>query len=144
MGYESKLYIVKEYEPYIEGELGCGDLVAVFDLSKMGYEKYNGKSFSGLFNQERTCKIYAVDSEIGVPDKCYRCKTYEKRDTLITRDCYGANVKKADMNELIAWLQEMLKDEFYWRAKVLLETLLEIKKCEPENGASVSVYHYGY
>ena len=124
MGYESKIYVVQEYEPIFGTErLGYGDIIAVFDLCKMGYELYNGKSFRDLFNQKRTCEFYADDG-----------------NTIIEEDCYGDEIEKADNAEVIAWLKEMTKGTDWYRAKLFYKFLLEIEK----SGAAYSLYHYGY
>ena len=123
MGYESKVYIVQEYEPLIISELAYGSKLAMFDLCKMGYESYNRKTFSELFNQERTCQFYADDFE-----------------TSIEYDMYGDPVQKADNKELIKWLRKFCKENPYWRAKALLSCLESLEK----SGEAYSVYHFGY
>ena len=124
MGYESKIYVVQEHGPY--GNSGClayGQKIAVFDLCKMGYAVYNGKSFRQLFNQERTCEFYSDDG-----------------NTIIKEDCYGDEIQKANPKEVISWLRKMLKDDYYWRAEIFYKFLLAIEK----TGNSYSIYHYGY
>ena len=123
MGYESKIYVVEEYEPVFDGRLGYGDIIATFDLCKMGYDIYNGKSFRQLFNQDRTCDFYADDG-----------------NTIIKEDCYGDEIQKADPEEVIAWLKQMTKDNSWYRAKVFYKFLLELEK----TGVGYSLYHYGY
>lgn len=123
MGYESKIYVVEEYEPYMDGKLGYGDVIAVFDLCKMGWEFHNGKTFRDLFNQPRTCDFYADDG-----------------NTIIKEDCYGDEIEKADNAEVVAWLKAMTRGETWWRAKVFYKFLLEMEK----TGMQYSLYHYGY
>ena len=123
MGYESKIYVVREVGPSFGDGLAWGDKIAIFDLAKMGYEIYNGKSFRQLFNQDRTCDIYADDG-----------------NSIIKEDCYGDELQKADPKELIAWLKQMTKDDPYWRANLLYKFLLELDK----TGEAYSLYHYGY
>lgn len=123
MGYESKIYVVQEYDPLFEGRLGYGDIIATFDLCKMGYEIYNGKSFQQLFNQDRTCDFYADDG-----------------NTIIKEDCYGDEIQKADPKEVIAWLKQMTEENSWYRAKLFYKFLLELEK----TGADYSLYHYGY
>lgn len=123
MGYESKIYVVQEWEPLADGKLGYGDVIAVFDLCKMGYDIYNGKSFRQLFNQARTCDFYADDG-----------------NTIIKEDCYGDEIEKADNAEVIAWMKEMTRGTDWYRAKLFYKFLLEIEK----SGAAYSLYHYGY
>lgn len=122
MGYESRVYIVQEHDPWIKGELAYGHKLAMFDLCKMGYEPINGKRFWELFNQERTCYFYSDD------------------DTQIVDDYYGDPIQKADNKELIRWLRKALKAEPYWRAKALLSCLESLEK----SGEAYSVYHFGY
>ena len=140
MGYESKVYIVQEWESCVPDRKAYGDLIAVFDLSKMGYEIHNKKSFRDLFYLDRTCDIYSVDGRVNVPEECWKCKIKEKESEIITEDCYGDPIEKADNAELIAWLEESLKKDYYWRAEALLECL----KTLYARGIDFSVYHFGY
>ena len=125
MGYESKVYIVQEYPKYYEDEkLPYGSVIAMFDLCKMGYSEYHGRAFRELFNHERTCEFYADDF-----------------DTVITEDYYGDEVTKAEDNKaVVKWMKAYIKDNDWYRAKVVLDTLLSLEK----NNVEYSLYHFGY
>ena len=123
MGYESKIYVVQEYEPFKEGIKPYGEVIAMFDLCKMGWDIYYRKSFRDLFNQERTCDFYSDDG-----------------NTVIEEDCYGDEIQKADPKEVIKWLRAFIKDSDYWRANLFYKFLLEMEK----SGNGYSLYHYGY
>lgn len=123
MGYESKIYVVQEYEPTIKGKLPYGEVLATFDLCKMNYEVYNGCTFRGLFVEPRSCDFYADDM-----------------NTVIKEDCYGDKVEKADMEAVLNWLNKFCANEDWWRARVFRDYLLLLK----HEGISPSIYHYGY
>ena len=121
MGYESRVYIVEEWKT--KGKMGRGEVIAVLDLYKMGWDTYNGKTFRELFNQKRTCDFYDINS-----------------DKFVKSDGYGAEIKKADPSELIAWLVEFSKHDDYWRARMILAVLKQLEDAKQE----YSVYHYGH
>ena len=123
MGYESKIYAVVEHSWDDSGRMAYGDLVAVFDLCKMGYDIYNGKYFRELFDQDLTCDIYADDG-----------------NTIIKEDCYGDKLQKADFCEVLRWICKFCKENDYWRANAFKDFLLS---CESQNHY-LSLYHYGY
>ena len=123
MGYESRVYVIEESPYRGVGELPWGDVIAMFDLCKMNYDLYYGKSFPSLFNKERTCEFYADDG-----------------NTLITEDYYGEEVKKADSEEVIKWLKAYFKNGNEWyRAKAFYATLLSLEK----EDVAYSLYHFG-
>ena len=135
MGYECKVYIVTEWPVYHEDKMAWGDILAVFDLSKMGYDKHNGKRFDELFKKKMTCEIYPMhDGCRTVVDSCV-CD-----GMCLKEDACGDEIKKANMDELIAWLEEFCKHNDWWKAKVLLDTLRSIKGIN----AKCSAYLYGY
>lgn len=125
MGYESKVYIVQESTSgYVDHDgLVWGDVVAMFDLCRMGWESYYGKTFSQLFDQERTCYFYSDDG-----------------NTQIVDDKYGDPIQKADKKEVIKWLRKFCKENEWYRAKLLLSCLETLEK----SGEAYSVYHFGY
>ena len=125
MGYESKIYVIQEHGiPHNDEGLPYGEVLAMFDLCKMGYELYNGCSFRDLFSEERTCFFYGDDG-----------------NTIIKEDCYGSPIEKARNNlEVIEWLKAMLKDEHYGRAKAFKKYLDALEK----EGMEYSLYHFGY
>lgn len=48
MGYESRIFFV-ERKTCFDGRVIIGSEISRFDLSKMGYYQYNGKSFREIF-----------------------------------------------------------------------------------------------
>ena len=127
MGYESKIYIVQESPYHATNELPYGDVIAMFDLRKVGYNICYGKTFPSLFDEERTCIFYADDG-----------------NTELTEDCYGDEITKADNHEVIRWLKADIKgrgvENAWHRENILLDTLLSLEK----NNVEYSLYHFGY
>jgi hypothetical protein len=109
------------------GRLAYGNKIAVFNLCKMSYDRIDGKCFSDLFTEERTCDIYADDG-----------------DTVIEEDCYGDSIKKPKDNSLVLkWLEKhrkMSKDDLWYREIVFRDFLKSLEK----NNVEYSLYHYGY
>lgn len=134
MGYESRVYIVVEWP--LDQSLAWGDVLATFDLSKMGCFTYKGKMFRELFNKTRTCYFYdfEYDADASRGEKDYYV------NTIMTEDRYGDEIKKADIHEVIDWMDHFLKEDDYWRAKVFRDTLVSLVKAN----AVCSVYHFGY
>lgn len=122
MGYESKVYIVQESKHQRADRLPWGDVIAMFDLCKMNYWDYYGRSFPLLFDQERTCEFYADDG-----------------NTIITKDNYGDSITKANNATVIKWMKRFVKENDWYRANALLATLLALEK----NNVEYSLYHYG-
>lgn len=118
MGYESKIYIVKKSEYFAYNEV-----IATFDLCKMGYERYGGKTFRDLFTLPLDGDMYGDDGE-----------------TLITEDCYGDPVEGAELSDVLKWLRKFNRDDDYWRAKVFQKLLEQFAKHDD----TLYCYHYGY
>lgn len=118
MGYESRIYIAKrcEYFAYYE-------VIAEFDLCKMGYDMYNGKTFRNLFTLPLEGDMYMDDG-----------------NTLITEDCYGDAVEGAELTDVLDWLNEFNRHNDYWRAKVFADLLHTLNKYDTD----LILYHYGY
>lgn len=118
MGYESKIYITRksEYSDWHE-------VIATFDLCKMGWDKIDGLSFRDLFT-EPVGTMYADDG-----------------DTEIRQDIYGDAVEGAPINKVIHWMYKWLKVNDYYRARVFYTLLKSIAK---ELGGDLWCYHYGY
>ena len=127
MGYESKLYIKRrsEFDTPKGTKIVLADDVMIFDLSKMGYEKVNGKTFHQIFTREID---YPLFSENGTP---------------IYIDCYGEHCKAATIKEVVGWLVQSKTISEYWRAEALVPVLLSIDNCFDGNG-ELEVVHYGY
>lgn len=130
MGYESKVYVVKEYDSEyctVHNRLPYGDIIAIFNLCKMSYDLICGKSFKDLFTEERTCDFYADDG-----------------DTVIEEDCYGSAIKKAkDNSDVLDWLKkhcERHKNDPWYREKAFRDFLKSLEKQQ----VTYSLYHFGY
>lgn len=117
MGYESRLYIVKECKA-----ISYAEVIARFDCSKMGY----GNGWRELFDNPFDCKMYAEDG-----------------NTLIEKDCYGEKLKTADFPTVIAWLENEIEKESYRRLKPLLGLLKGFDLSEWTDG-EMRIVHYGY
>lgn len=130
MGYESKLYVVQEFnnghpmENYDTGEIyktedgtpkHWAQVIATFDLCKCGY-------LVDIFSDEAACLFYADDG-----------------DTLITEDGYGKPLRSAPICKVIRWLEKNHDD--WWRMQMAYESLKALAKF---GGVGLKVYHYGY
>lgn len=118
MGYESKIYIVKKSEYFAYNEV-----IATFDLCKMGWDMYNGVTFRNLFTLPLNGDMYMDDG-----------------NTLITEDCYGDAVEGAKLSDVLEWITQFNKHDNYWRAKVFEQLLKSFKRY----GDDLYCYHYGY
>ena len=125
MGYESRIYVV---EPLSDK---YGNVIAMFDLCKMGYDLIRGKSFPDLFKIEQY-ENFSFYSDDG--------------NTPIKKDPYGDTVKKAASNiEVIEWLNTYIRIEggaenAWWRAVVFRDFLKSLERHE----MCYELYHYGY
>ena len=109
MGYESKIFFV-ERKVYSGDRVinVIGSEISRFDLSKMGYYEYNGKSFRKIFTQE-------IDFDLDINN------SYGE-DARI--DSYGEHCKWATVEDVIAWLEMYCANVNYRRAENLLSYLL--------------------
>ena len=118
MGYESKIYVTRKSE-YSD----WNEVIATFDLCKMGYDLIDGKPFRQLFNEPLGC-LYGDDG-----------------NTKLCEDCYGDAIEGAPIENVADWIGKWLKVNDYWRARVFHKLLNElIKDCDGE----LWCYHYGY
>lgn len=115
MGYECKVYVVDAVDER------WADTVAVFDLCKIG-EK-NLTSYRNLFTKEVGYKIFIDDN------------------TAVNEDRYGAPLKSASVEDVVAWLTEVVKVYKYRRFRPLLGLLKGFKK---KDWPDLEVVHYGY
>lgn len=97
MGYESRLYIVKENKT-----VNYAEVIARFDCSKMRCN--NG--WRELFKKPLESKMYADDG-----------------NTLIEEDNYGEKLKSAEFQSVIAWIEKEVQKSDYRRLKPLLSLL---------------------
>lgn len=116
MGYESRLYIVKENKM-----VNYAEIIARFDCSKMGYD--NG--WRELFNKPLESKMYAEDG-----------------NTLIEKDYYGEKLTKADFPTVIAWLEKEVEKDDCRRLKPLLSLLEGFDLSQWQDG-EMQIVHYG-
>ena len=135
MGYESKIVVIDRREHEATGKHPAwvyGSEIARFDLSKMGYERVDGKEFREVFSAPIDFDLYVAndDGEIH-PDEYWR------------EDCYGEHCKMASVDDVLQWLEksEVLKE--YRRAKLFYDFLRVLKEHENEYQQIVLV-HYGY
>lgn len=132
MGYESRIYVVRtdiydkwDGKPY-------GNKIAIFDLSNMGSEKYNGVKFTELFDKVNDCSIYADDG-----------------NTEIVEDNYGHELfYTTDIEKVISWLEASEADDSYRRAELFLNFLKvlnqQIKLGKWDVFNNIRLVHYGY
>lgn len=118
MGYESRLYIVDEYDFKIPSDNGkvYAQVIGMIDLCKC-------YPIAEIFTNEANGYIYADDG-----------------NTKIEEDMYGSPLSVASLDEVIEKLKEIVKDTDYRRAKIALGFLKAVQKSMP----NCVVYHYGY
>ncbi len=131
MGYESRIYIVEreEHKNWV-----YGSKIAQFDLCKMGYYMFDGKSFKDLFNKE-----IDFDLNINVENKdCYNPEDYRI-------DAYGEHCKYTNIDVVIYWLEIYTKEVNYRRAELFLNFLYTLKE-QIKKGmwGEICIVHYGY
>lgn len=131
MGYESKIIIGKRKE--LPNGYVWFDDVAQFDLSKMGYEYVENRTFHETFRTPIDFNIYLNNYD---PDKEYP-------DSFFREDMYGKQCKYTETENVLRWLEKSETAKEYWRAELLLMFLRELKEKEPEWGTFCAV-HYGY
>ena len=119
MGYESRLYIVEKSEfDYEEVGKRFAEVIAI----------YNASCFPAIADRLRQAE----------KTDCY---IYDGNE-MILKDCYGKELREADLPFVIDILEEELsKGEDYRRLKPLLYML---KGFEVEKWGELVVLHYGY
>lgn len=121
MGYESKIYIVEDTKnhgmeikaPYY------GRIICEFDLCKMPYE-------SGWRNLFKT------------PIPFYGFFDGEEETQ---EDRYGEHIKYGEWDEVIAWCENFMLTNDYWRVRTFLALL---KGFDKSMWGSLRICHYGY
>lgn len=120
MGYESKIYVVShsKFSNY-------GQIIAMFDLCKMGY----GNGWRALFETP-------VDYDVFI----------DSHDEETTVDAYDETLKDAPIQRVIDWLENFIASgEDYRRLKPCLALLKAFDKSSWENeNHSLRIIHYGY
>ena len=135
MGYESKIVIAERSENKTPNgkTLVWGNEIARFDLSKMGWDEVNGKSFPALFTHEIDFDIYINPEQYDkiMPDNYFR------------EDMYGDICKWASVDTVIDWLEASGVANTYRRAKLFLGFLRVLRDQRKDYG-QLCVVHYGY
>lgn len=127
MGYESRVYIVNEWDDkysFVNTEIGkpLGEVIAKFDLCVVE----NG--FLDVFKDEA---------------KCYISESHNGHDHIITNDAYDKPLTGADIMDVY---NNITYGE-YWRTTTLkdfLHSLIVNRDILSRNFESLKVYHYGY
>lgn len=130
MGYESKIYFVRDYGVGNKNGLTDSTTVAMIDMGKMGY-KGEIEKFKKLFDVETPFNLYVVDY-----DELTGCENY----MAVYEDKYGDRLKFAQIDDLIKQIDKVIKEvPDYIRFKQL-KGMLKAFKDDPE----IYVVHYGY
>lgn len=117
MGYECKAYVVDVSHI---GSLSWANVVSMFDLCAIGYEHLN--SYLAMFKKDVDYDLYINDEKIA-------------------EDCYGDHLKSAKVEDLVAWLEEVVKKDNYRRFRPYLGLL---KGFDPNEWKHLEVIHFGY
>lgn len=115
MSYESRIYIVDVRKVF---ENTYAETLGVINCNSMKYE------FSNLFKTPIDYEIFIDDTET---------------DT----DCYGEKIKSANIDKVIAWLEEEVKTDDYRRLIPLLYTLKGYRETKNQ-WTNLQILHYGY
>ena len=129
MGYESRVYIVDEWNDidirYVDEETGkpLGEIIAKFDLGCVE------DGFLNIFTDEAKCYLYESNGESEIE---------------IVKDCYGEPLTSAS----ILAVYNNIKYGEYWRTTVLKDFLNSLiynqGSISRDFTESFKVYHYGY
>lgn len=127
MGYESRVYIVNEWNEefrFIDNEIGkpLGEIIAKFDLCCVE----NG--FLDVFKDEATCYLYESNSE---------------SELKIVKDHYDEPLTSASIMDVY----NNIEYGEYWRTTVLkdfLHSIIVNRDILSRDFESLKVYHYGY
>lgn len=127
MGYESRVYIVNEWDSefnFIDTEIGkpLGEIIAKFDLCCVE----NG--FIDVFKDEAKCYIHESNGEA---------------ELVISKDHYGEPLTSASIMDVY----NNIKYGEYWRTTVLkdfLHSIIVNRDILSRDFNSLKVYHYGY
>ena len=128
MGYESKIIFVERHKY----SSGCvyGQEISIWDMCKMGWYEFNGKSFKDIFT-------IPIDFDLNLNgDVC---------DEEARIDNYGEHCKYTDVNTIINWLEKYVSKVEYRRADLLLAFCYSLKEQINNNRWNeICVVHYGY
>ena len=127
MGYESRVYIVNEWDDaysFVDEEIGkpLGEIIAKFDLGCVE----NG--FIDVFKDEAKCYIYESNGE---------------NELIIAKDHYNKPLTSASIMDVY----NNIEYGKYWRTTALkdyLHSLIVNRDILSRDFESLKVYHYGY
>ena len=129
MGYESRVYIVNEWNNidigYVDEEIGkpLGEIIAKFDLCCVE------DGFLDVFKDEAKCCLYESNGE---------------NELDIVKDCYGKPLTSASIIDVY----NNIKYGENWRTTALKDFLNSLiynqKSISGDFTESFKVYHYGY
>ena len=127
MGYESRVYIVNEWDDaysFVDEEIGkpLGEIIAKFDLGCVE----NG--FIDVFKDEAKCYIYESNGE---------------SELIIAKDHYNKPLTSASIMDVY----NNIEYGKYWRTTALkdyLHSLIVNRDILSRDFESLKVYHYGY
>lgn len=127
MGYESRVYIVNEWDDkfsFVDEEIGkpLGEIIAKFDLCKVE------DGFLDVFKDEAKCYLYESNGD---------------NELIITKDHYGTPLTSATIMDVY----NNIEYGEYWRTTTLkdfLHSLIVNRDILSRDFESLKVYHYGY
>ena len=127
MGYESRVYIVNEWDDnisFVDKEIGkpLGEIIAKFDLCCVE----NG--FLDVFKDEAKCYLYESDGE---------------NESRIVKDKYGKPLTSASIMDVY----NNIEYGKYWRTTTLkdfLHAIIVNRDILTRDFESLKVYHFGY
>ena len=124
MGYESRVYIVNEWDTcvYLEGEKPIAETIAKFDLCCVE---------DGLLD------VFKNEA------KYYLCESHDGEDIIITEDKYDKPLTSASIMDVY----NAIEYGKYWRTTMLKEALHAIianRDILSRGFDDLKVYHYGY
>ena len=133
MGYESKIYItnVRRHKQEDGKVWTYAEIIAEFELRKMGHSVANSIDFCELFTNPIDYMIYVP----GVNENNNECMV--AKDT----DGYGEHIKSGDINRIITWLEREAEQDNYRRLKPLIGML---KGFNADEWDDLQVIHYGH
>lgn len=124
MGYERKLFIVREYHHiHPHGEVECwADDIAMLDI----------------------CKDYALDDVRWRKAEGDLLDTFDM-DTEIKTDMYGDHIKSADPKDVLKVLKKSYEHSHYWREKLMIDMIESVLRTDNEDDLSdIKIYSFGY
>lgn len=127
MGYESRVYIVNEWDDninYVDEEIGkpLGEIIAKFDLCRVE------DGFLDVFKDEAKCYLYESNGE---------------NELRIVKDNYDKSLTSASIMDVYNNI-EYVK---YWRTTALkdfLHAIIVNRDILTRDFESLKVYHFGY